>query len=180
MPSSIRLGAVLFAGLLLAACSSAPPRTAASAATERSIAAVRLDPGEALADLNAYRTGLGLAPVRLDPALSGMSQTQAAAMVAANQMSHDVKGSFTSRLAAAGIATSEAGENLGAGYRSVAEAMDGWRHSPEHDANLRLARVTRFGIALAKDPTTQYGVYWAMVVAAEPPSAGSGALMLAQ
>jgi len=176
----IRLAASLFAALLLAACSSAPPREAASPATVRAIAAVRLDPAEALADLNAYRVGLGLAPVRLDPALTAMSQTQAGAMVAANKMSHDVSGSFTSRLAAAGVATSEAGENLGAGYRSVAEAMDGWRHSPEHDANLRLARVTRFGIALAKDPTTQYGVYWAMMVAAEPPPVGGGALLPAQ
>jgi len=91
-------------------------------------------------------------------------------------MSHDVSGSFASRLAASGVATAEAGENLGAGYRSVAEAMDGWRHSPEHDANLRLARVTRFGIALAKDATTEYGIYWAMVVAAEPPAAGGAYL----
>ena len=44
-----------------------------------------------------------------------------------------------------------------------------WKSSFPQDA-----RVTRFGIALAKDPTTQYGVYWAMVVAAEPPP-GSGA-----
>ena len=180
MPLSIRLGAAVLAALLISACSSAPPRQAASAAAERSIAAVRLDPAEALADLNSYRAGLGLAPVRLDPALTAMSRNQAGAMVAANQMSHDVKGSFLSRLAAVGVVTSEAGENLGAGYRSLAEAMDGWRHSPEHDANLRLARVTRFGIALAKDPTTQYGVYWAMVVAADPPPAGGGALMLAQ
>ena len=169
----------LAAALAIGACAGAPPpREAAAPGLPRSISAVRLDPAEALVDLDAYRANFGLAPVRIDPALSAMAQRQAAAMVAANQMSHDVKGSFSSRLAASGIAAGEAGENLGAGYRSVAQAMDGWRRSPEHDANLRLPRVTRFGIALAKDPSTDYGVYWAMVIAADAPPVG-GAYLLA-
>jgi len=53
-------------------------------------------------------------------------------------------------------------------YMSLGEAMDGWRRSPEHDANLRIAEATRFGVAIAKNPDGQYGVYRAMEIAAEP------------
>jgi hypothetical protein len=33
--------------------------------------------------------------------------------------------------------------------------------------NLLLPEATRFAIAIAKNPDTQYGVYWAMEIAAE-------------
>ena len=51
---------------------------------------------------------------------------------------------------------------FGAGHYSLEEAMTGWRNSPEHNANLLMPKATRLGIAIAKDPRTHYGVYWAM------------------
>jgi uncharacterized protein YkwD len=140
----------------------------------RAVAAVHVDPAAAATALNAYRAGHGLGPVRLDPALTAMAQRQADAMVAANAMSHDVAGSFSSRLAGAGVDTTEAGENLGAGYYSTDEALTGWRESPEHNANLLIPHATRFGVAIAKDPRTRYGVYWAMEVAADAPRPAHG------
>jgi uncharacterized protein YkwD len=134
----------------------------------RDLAAVRLDPQAAAASLNAYRGSKGLRPTRLDPTLTAMAQRQADAMIAGNTMSHDVAGSFPSRLAASGLDATEAGENLGEGYYSLQDAMSGWRNSPEHDANLLMANATRLGIAIAKDPRTHYGVYWAMELAADP------------
>jgi hypothetical protein len=139
-----------------------------------SLASVHVDPPAATAMLNAYRASRGLGPVRLDPALNAMAQRQADAMVAANALSHDVGGSFSSRLAGAGVDATEAGENVGGGYYSTEEALTGWRGSPEHDANLLIARATRFGIAVAKDARTQYRVYWAMEVAAEPQRPAGG------
>ena len=50
---------------------------------------------------------------------------------------------------------------------SFDEAFSGWRSSAGHDANLLMVDATRFGIALAKNPSAVYGTYWAMVVAAE-------------
>jgi uncharacterized protein YkwD len=144
----------------------------------RDLAAVRLDPAAATAALNAYRASYGLGAARLDPALTAMAQRQADAMVAANKMSHDIAGSFASRLAASGADPTEAGENLGGGYYSLQDAMTGWRTSPEHDANLRMTTATRFGIAIAKDPHTHYGVYWAMELAAEPRPRPNGAGLL--
>ena len=58
--------------------------------------------------------------------------------------------------------------------------MRGWEESPEHNANLLLPKATRFGVALAKDASTGYGTYWAMVVAAEPlPEPGPSGLLVA-
>jgi uncharacterized protein YkwD len=163
--------------LFLAACGADVDGGPLNPNAGRDLAAVRLDPAQALASLNAYRARSGLKPARLDPALMLMAQRQADAMAAGNRMSHDIGGSFPSRLAAAGVDATEAGENLGGGYYSLAEAMTGWETSPEHDANLRIANATRFGIAIAKDPRTHYGVYWAMEMAAEPRPAGSGPFM---
>ncbi len=173
MAAAVRFRLIVagFAALAVAGCAAEPPESRlVHAHSAAAIAAVRLDPAAALADLNAYRAGKGLKPVRLDPALAAMAERQAKAMAAGNVLSHDVAGAFPARLAQSGIDTSKAGENLGGGYMSLAEAFAGWRESPAHDANLRLAEGTRFGIAIAKNPDTQYGVYWAMEIASEPPA----------
>jgi hypothetical protein len=177
----MRLGiaVVLLAALALAGCGGDALQTGPiDARVMRSVAGAHVDPAAAVAALNAYRASHGLGSVRLDPALAAMARRQADAMVAGNALSHDVGGSFPSRLAAAGVDTTEAGENLGGGYYSLDEAMNGWRGSPEHDANLLMAHATRFGIALAKDPRTRFGVYWAMEVAAEPRRRECGSALL--
>ncbi|MBV9288848.1 MAG: hypothetical protein JO288_13690, partial [Hyphomicrobiales bacterium] len=76
-----RLSVRLAALLALAGCASAPqaPVRSPSAAA---LAAVRLDPAVATAELNAYRASRGLKPVRLDPALEAMAERQAQAMAA--------------------------------------------------------------------------------------------------
>ena len=152
----------------LAGCSIEPP-TPIDARLARQLDNVRLDPGAAQSAINAYRASRGLRPLRLDAQLTAMAQRQANAMVAGDALSHNVAGSFPTRLAAAGIVSTEAGENLGAGYFSLDETMTGWRGSAEHDANLRIAGFTRMGVAIAKSPRTHYGVYWALELAADPP-----------
>jgi len=154
--------------LALAGCAAEPPEPRLAHHSAAAIAAVRLDPAAAAAALKAYRAGKGLKPVRLDPALTAMADAQAKAMAAGNVLSHDVAGAFPARLAESGIDAWKAGENLGGGYMSLAEAMTGWRESSAHNANLLLAEGRRFGIAIAKNPDTEYGVWWAMEIAAEP------------
>jgi uncharacterized protein YkwD len=167
MPA-LRFVALLLA-LALAGCGGEPLETGPiDPRVERQVAAARLDPAAAVAAITAYRASHGLGAVRLDPALVAMAQRQADAMAAANALSHTVAGAFMARLAGAGIDTSEAGENLGGGYYSLEEAMAGWRGSPEHNANLLIPNATRVGVAIAKDPRTRYGVYWALELAAEP------------
>jgi len=171
-PLLLATGAIALAG-----CVATTQQAQRRAWSAKELAAVRLDPSAAAADLNAYRASKGLKPVRLDPALTAMAEAQARAMAAADALSHDAGGSFPSRLAGSGIGATEAGENLGGGYMSLSEAMNGWRQSPGHDANLLLASASRFGIAIAKNANTQYGVYWAMEVAGEPRPAMAGGFL---
>jgi len=156
----------LAATLLVAGCGE-EPLAPIDSRLARHLENVRLDPGAAESVINAYRSSRGLKPLRLDSALTGMAQRQANAMVAGDALSHNVGGPFQTRLAAAGIVAAEAGENLGAGYFTLDEAMAGWRGSAEHDANLRMAGFTRMGVAIAKSPSTHYGVYWALELAAD-------------
>jgi uncharacterized protein YkwD len=162
--------ALLTAALALAGCGGAEPLRSGpiSPSVERQVAAVHLDPTAATAMLNAYRASHSLGAVRLDPALTAMAQRQADAMVAANELSHDVAGGFTARILATGLDTPRAAENLGGGYYSLEEAFAGWRASPEHNANLLMPQAARFGVAIAKDARTRLRVYWAMELAAEP------------
>ena len=155
--------------LALASCAGEPRRTRPldQGSAER-LAAVKVDPAAAGRILNAYRSSRGLGAVRLDPALTAMAQTQANAMAAGNALSHEVGGSFTARVHAAGLDSARVAENLGGGSYSTQEVFEGWRQSPGHDANLLMKEATRFGIALAKDPSTTYRTYWALVIAAEP------------
>ena len=141
-----RLLPALLVGSVLAGCAE-EPLAPLDSRFAHSLAAVRLDPPALAASLNAYRTSHGLGSVRLDSALTAMAQRQADAMVAGDALSHTVGGTFQARLAASRIDTPEAGENLGAGYFSLEEAMAGWRGSPDHDANLLIAHATRIGVS---------------------------------
>lgn len=161
--------AILAIALALASCAGEPRRTTPlnSRNLER-LAAVRVDPAEAGRILNAYRASRGLVPVRLDPALIVMAQTQADAMAAGNALSHTVGGSFAGRVHAAGIDAARTAENLAGGAYSTSEAFEDWRKSANHDANLLMREATRFGIALAKNPATTYRTYWVLVIASDP------------
>ncbi len=169
----------LVAALALGACGGEALRTGpVDGRVFRLVANVHVDPAAAAAMLNAYRRSRDLGPLRLDPALMALAQRQADATAAADDLSHDLGGGFSSRLAAAGVDTTRAAENLGGGYYSTEEAFAGWRNSPAHNDNLLMPQATRFGIAIAKDARTRYRVFWAMEVAAEPdrPAGGSGVL----
>src|SRR3954453_6031208 len=88
--------AALLLPFSLAACASEvvePP------VSRRALDAVRLDPAEAVAWLNAYRAKSGLGPVRLDAELTALAQAQADAMASADKVSHDLNGHFSVRLA---------------------------------------------------------------------------------
>ena len=165
--------------LTLAGCAPSLNEVAVDARTERAVAAVHLDPHAAMAQLNAYRASKGVAPVRLDDSLDVMAQHQADAMAASGQLSHTVGGAFMTRLASDHIDAGEAGENLGAGYYSLNDAMAGWKGSAEHDANMLRPGFTRIGVAIAKNARTSYGVYWSMEFAGEPTPKGQAGLVAA-
>lgn len=127
--------------------------------------AVAVDTGAAAAMVSGYRRNNGLGTVVIDPRLNAIAQTQADAMARADRVSHSLAGPFSSRIVGAGYEADIAVENIGAGYRTLAEAFSGWRDSPEHRANLLRDGVTHMGIATAYAPQSKYKVYWSMVLA---------------
>jgi hypothetical protein len=116
-----------------------------------------------------YRTGNGLTPVSIDGRLAAFAQAQADAMAASNTLSHDVGGSFASRVQAAGLADAKIAENVAYGAGTEKAVMEQWKNSPAHDANLLMRGATRFGIASARSGGPKPRTYWAMAIAADPP-----------
>jgi uncharacterized protein YkwD len=182
MNLTVRFAALplLAATLALAGCAAETAHVGRiDARFARRVANVRLDPSAAAAMLTAYRKAHGLSAVRLDPALMSLAQRQANADAAADDLSHDLGGAFASRLEGVGVDAPRAAENLGGGYFSTEEAFAGWRESPAHNSNLLMPQATRFGIAIAKNPGSRYGVFWAMEVAAEADREAGGSGLLA-
>ncbi len=85
-------------------------------------------------------------------------------MAAADAMSHGVAERFETRMESAGYDAEIAAENIGEGYRSLGEALDGWKRSPEHPANL-LRDVTEIGIATGYTPQGNANVFWSLELA---------------
>ncbi len=103
--------------------------------------------GQTLAEVNAFRRASGLAPVRLDPAVTRAARAQAQAMAQAGAMSHSAGGDFRARLAANGVGRAPAVENIAWGVNSVSQAMVMWRGSSLHAQNMLTPDMTRLGVA---------------------------------
>ena len=69
------------------------------------------------------------------------------------------------RLRKAGYPSRTAGENVSAGYYTLAEAFSGWRDSKPHRENMLLNPASRIGIAAVQAPKSKYKVYWALIIA---------------
>jgi uncharacterized protein YkwD len=126
----------------------------------------QLDAGTAASMISGYRANNGLSAVSVDPDLMRLAQAQAQAMAARDKLDHNVAKSFNDRLKSHGYRASNAAENIGAGYHTLAEAFSGWRDSPPHRANMLLAGASRMGIAAVHAPKSKYKVFWALILAA--------------
>ncbi len=74
--------------------------------------------------------------------------------------------SMGERITEAGYHWSYAGENIAAGYSTVASVMDGWIKSPGHCANIMSSRYKDIGVACVPSNTADYSSYWTMDLAA--------------
>jgi uncharacterized protein YkwD len=106
-----------------------------------------------------------------DATLDRIALDQARAMAAKNDLSHEVLGPFTRRIAPAGAG--RAAENIAYGYDSFEKTLGQWIDSSGHRKNLLLHNASRVGIASVKDASGKR-TYWAMVIAGdyEPKSKG--------
>ncbi|MEW5988265.1 MAG: VWA domain-containing protein, partial [Chloroflexota bacterium] len=119
---------------------------------------------------NEARAANGQPPLALNDALTAAAQLHAEAMAANDFFAHDnpLDGSTPgTRITAAGYAWQAVSENLGAGYDSAEEAVEGWLNSPEHRDNLLSAdyQETGVGYFFQADDTfpaagASYQTYW--------------------
>ena len=117
----------------------------------------------AQAAISHYRAEHGLGPVRPDSRLMQLAAEQARAMARAGVMEHDVARPFSARIVS--YDPSIAVENIATGTTTFASTLALWERSPGHDANLRRAGVTHFGIASASG-ASGHRTFWALIMAA--------------
>lgn len=155
----------------LAACTSGPTQP---------VTPIAVDAGRTQALVSAFRAQNGLGPVQVESRLMQAAQTQARAMGERDRMGHRVAGPLPRRVMAAGYDWGTATENLGAGYRSLDAAMQGWKDSPDHRHNLLNPEVTEIGVAAVRTPAgSDHDTYWALILASprpEPPPGGPFAM----
>ncbi|HUG63556.1 MAG TPA: CAP domain-containing protein [Methylomirabilota bacterium] len=163
-----QLFAVLLAALCVSACQTPPPPPVKPTFYEdlgRPGASV--DQQKAAEMISGYRARFGVAPVRLDPELSRIAADYARQMAEADKMTHSLSDAsrIGARLKANGYAFDAAGENIAAGYRTLADAFSGWRDSPAHDRGMKDADMTVVGIGTAYNPNSKYKVFWCLILA---------------
>lgn len=140
-----------------------------------------VDPEAAAAIISAYRKSRGLPAVTVDARLNEIAAGHSRTMAKAGRMAHNFFGgkSFARRLSAGGYDAAIAVENLAAGPQTLDQAMNAWRRSRGHNANLLKPGVTQMGIAVAYAPKNKkFRDFWTLVLAAPddgPPPAGPDA-----
>jgi uncharacterized protein YkwD len=152
--------------LALAGCAEAPRPLPSEPSFYRDLASynARVDAGAAREMISLYRSNHGLGPVAVDPGLEAAAQNQVTAMARLDKLSHEVRGTLSTRLDSAGFNKNAAVENVSAGYHTLAEAFSGWRQSKPHNDNMLNPRMRRMGIATAYAPGSKYKVFWALVM----------------
>jgi uncharacterized protein YkwD len=114
--------------------------------------------------ISGFRLKHGEVRVVRDATLDRIALEQARAMAAKDDLSHDVLGPFSRRIAPAGAG--RAAENIAYGYESFEKTLGQWIESSAHRKNLLLQNASRVGIASAKDASGKR-TYWAMVIAGD-------------
>ena len=114
--------------------------------------------------ISGFRLRNGEVRVVRDATLDRIALEQARAMAAKNDLSHEVLGPFTRRVAPSGAG--RAAENIAFGYESFEKTLGQWIDSSGHRKNLLLHNASRVGVASAKDASGKR-TYWAMVIAGD-------------
>src|SRR6266496_5186178 len=114
--------------------------------------------------ISGFRLKHGEVRVVRDATLDRIALEQARAMAAKNDLSHEVLGTFTRRIAPA--RAGRAAENIAYGHESFEKTLGQWIDSSGHRKNLLLHNASRVGIASARDASGKR-TYWAMVIAGD-------------
>src|SRR5688572_1385038 len=148
---------LLLATVGLAACGGPTARYAAHD--------VPVDAVRTAALISQYRAAHGLPPVSVDPSLNRVAAAQARRNAETGDLSHDIGGEFSARLASFGAADrARAGENLAAGSPTLDGTIAQWKASAGHNRNLLMPEARHVGIARADAPGSRFKHFWALVM----------------
>ena len=108
--------------------------------------------------MNAHRVSRGLPALVWDSRAAAVAQAHSRDMFDRHYFSHTSPGgrSTWDRLAAGGVAYSEAGENIAWGQRTGRAVLTAWLGSPGHRANIQRGSYTLHGVG-------KVGTYWTHV-----------------
>jgi uncharacterized protein YkwD len=161
-----RLLAVLMLAFGLASCASGG--TGSLFQTPLATKPGVVNSAEAATLISQYRRSRGLSAVTVNATLTRIAADHARRMAATNRVDHVLpgEGSFDRRLLSGGYSFSVAAENIGAGQKSLAAALEAWKKSPHHNDNLLNPGVREIGIALVVAPDSKFKTYWSLVLAA--------------
>ena len=141
-------------------------RAPKGAFSDRDYSISRLNPEKARILINAYRKQKGLKPLNLNSKLTIAAKGHSRDLAKWDRISH--YGSDGSdpwdRVAKTGFSAKLAAENVGTGQTTLEEVMKGWKKSPGHNKNLLLKDATHMGIALVRDPKTEFKTFWTLVL----------------
>jgi len=104
--------------------------------------------GQVLAAVNQQRAKAGCAALVANPRLEAAAQVQARAMAEKNFFGHGGKGGFAGRIKAQGYRYSLAAENIAAGQKTAAGAVQAWMDSSGHRKNMLNCKLRETGIAM--------------------------------
>ena len=174
---TFKIAAALLLPSMLAACAGepVPPQVQPTFYQDLASPGAAVDESRAVEMISAYRAKSGAGPLSLDPELSRIAAAYAREIAAADRMSHSLteEAKLGNRLRAEGYAFVAAGENIAAGYRTLAEAFSGWRDSPRHDRGMKDPEMTVMGIGTAYNPNSKYKVFWCLILAKPKAAAGT-------
>lgn len=116
---------------------------------------------ELLKLVNAERVKNNLSPLGYATSIEKVAILKAQDMLDNNYFNHvsPVYGSPSDMLTRFGVSWTASGENIAAGYSTVAQVHAGWMNSPGHRANILSSTYTHVGFGYAQGGGT-YGNYW--------------------
>lgn len=145
-----RRAAALVAFAALAACSASSTLPQGLTA-EMDRPGASLDRAEAMGLINQFRASRSATPLATDTALNAQAQ--------------ELADNYASSGTAPSRPDNATGMLLSAGYTSFAETFSGWRGVPADAQTIAEPLALRAGLATAYNPSSQYGVYWVLLLA---------------
>ena len=156
---------LLIAALAIPGCAEIP-LIKTTPMQQMALGSISLEPETARRMINSYRQKNGLPPLTMNKRLTLAARRHARDLAKGGRISHTGSDGSDpwSRVKATGYRPNLSAENVGAGQRSFAEVLQGWKNSSGHNRNLLLADAVHMGIALEKNPNSRYQTFWTLVL----------------